>query len=93
MINKILKEKSSIEMIIIINKYIKSINIIRKLIKTTKRLRSDDIYIIISDEKKVIVLRKNKKWIKRLSDKVRIIIKKYNVLFYKVRTKVIDIKD
>ena len=48
-------------MIIIINKYIKSINIIRKLIRTAKRLRSGDIYIIISDEKKVIILRKNKK--------------------------------
>ena len=56
-----MKEKSSMKIIIIINKYIKNINVIRNLIRTTRRLKSDDIYVITFNEKKIIILRNNKK--------------------------------
>ena len=45
-VNKVLKEKTSREIITIINKYIKNMNSIRKSIRTTRRFESDDIIII-----------------------------------------------
>ena len=43
-----------------INKYIKSINTIRKSIRTIRRLASSNIYIIAINEKKANRLRKSK---------------------------------
>ena len=43
-----------------INRYIKSINIIRKSIRTVRRLASGDIYIMAINKKEANRLRKSK---------------------------------
>ena len=58
--SKALEGKTIAEMTTIVNGYIQSTNISRKLIRTARRLLSDDIYIIAANEKEAAALREYK---------------------------------
>ena len=60
MTSKALKKKIIAEITTIINEYIQSTDILRKLIRTARRLLSDDIYIIATNKKEATALRKYK---------------------------------
>ena len=91
--SKALKGKTTAEMTTIVNGYIQSTDILRKLIRTARRLLSDDIYIIAVNEKKAAALRKHKNWVKKLSSNARVVTKIYDILLHGVRFEAIDIKD
>ena len=58
--NKALKGKTSSAMTTMINDFIKSTDTTRKSIKTARRLGSDDICVMATNEKKVNALREHK---------------------------------
>ena len=59
--NKALKKKTSSAMITMVNDFIKSTNTTRKSIRTTRRLDSDDICVMTTNEKEANALREHKK--------------------------------
>lgn len=91
--SKALEGKTTAEMTTIVNGYIQSTDISRKLIRTARRLPSGDIYIIAANEKEAAALREHKDWVEKLSSNARVVTKTYGILLHGVRFEAIDTKD